>query len=159
MVNNNNLQAAKDSKYDEFYTTYESIVEELSHYTSHFCNKIVLCNCDDPFESNFCKYFLRNFNILKLKGLLCTSYKESKIVSFQPSLFDCNTHIDEINHGFVLKVFSADADISSFSDEDFKNWLKENNRIGKLDSSGDFRSEECIKLLQEADIVVTNPPF
>lgn len=68
MGNNNiNLQSAKNSKDDEFYTTYDTIESELSHYTKHFCNKVVLCNCDDPFESNFCKFFLRNFENCNIK--------------------------------------------------------------------------------------------
>ena len=64
---NTNLQMAKYARDDEFYTTYETVKKELAHYTKHFNNKTVLCNCDDPFESNFCKYFLKNFNILSLK--------------------------------------------------------------------------------------------
>ena len=73
MGNNNiNLQTAKDSKDDEFYTTYECIEEELSHYTRHFMGKVVLCNCDDPYESNFFKYFAINFNVLGLKKLIAT---------------------------------------------------------------------------------------
>ena len=74
--NNSNLHAAKGLKDDEFYTTYECIAEELSHYYKHFKGKTVLCNCDDPFESNFCKFFLRHFNVLELERLICTSYEE-----------------------------------------------------------------------------------
>ena len=82
MVNSNvNLQVAKNTKDDEFYTPYETIEKELIHYSKHFYGKTVLCNCDDPFESNFCKYFLKNFNVLGLKRLLCTSYKSSKVIS------------------------------------------------------------------------------
>ena len=81
MGNNNiNLQAAKDSKDDEFYTTYECIEEELSHYTQHFKGQIVLCNCDDPYESNFFKYFALNFNTLGLKKLIATCYDGSPVV-------------------------------------------------------------------------------
>lgn len=78
MVNNTNLQAAKDLKDDEFYTTYESIVEELTNYSPYFKGMVVFCNCDDPYESNFCKFFLKNFNALGLKRLICTSYLDSK---------------------------------------------------------------------------------
>ena len=90
MANKNiNLQNAKNVKDDEFYTTYDTIEKEISHYTKHFENKVVLCNCDDPFESNFCKYFLKNFNKLKLKRLICTSYKSSKMIAtHQITLFD-----------------------------------------------------------------------
>ena len=84
---NTNLQAAKNVKDDEFYTTYECIEKELVHYKKHFIDKVVLCNCDDPFESNFCKYFLKNFNTLKLKRLICTSYRASSIANSQLSFF------------------------------------------------------------------------
>ena len=77
---NTNLQVAKRAKDDEFYTTYETVEQEVSHYIEQFENKTVLCNCDDPFESNFCRYFLKNFNVLKLKRLICTSYYSSKVV-------------------------------------------------------------------------------
>ena len=76
-----NLQNAKKIKDDEFYTRYEDIENEVLHYKFHFDNKTVLCNCDDPFESNFCKFFLKNFNVLNLKRLICTSYYSSKIIS------------------------------------------------------------------------------
>ena len=99
MGNNNvNLQSAKNLKDDEFYTTYESIVEELSHYTLHFNGKTVLCNCDDPYESNFCKYFLRNFNRLGLSRLICTSYSASKVIATQMNLFDVEEEIDIAQH-------------------------------------------------------------
>ena len=86
MADNTILQKAKNKRDDEFYTTYESIVEELSHYKFHFEGKVILCNCDDPYESNFCKYFLRNFNVLRLKRLICTSYLGSKIIATQLDL-------------------------------------------------------------------------
>ena len=76
--NNSNLQTAKNIKDDEFYTTYEAIEKELQHYLKHFRGKVVLCNCDDPFKSNFCRYFVRNFNKLGLKRLICTSYVASE---------------------------------------------------------------------------------
>lgn len=88
--NNSNLQTAKNIKDDEFYTTYEAIEKELQHYLKHFRGKVVLCNCDDPFKSNFCRYFVRNFNKLGLKRLICTSYVASEGSLTQTSLFDCN---------------------------------------------------------------------
>ena len=88
MAKNENLHKAKDAKKDEFYTQYEDIQNELNHYEQHFRGKTVLCNCDDPFESNFCKFFLRNFNYLGLKRLICTSYGTSPVVGQQLSLFD-----------------------------------------------------------------------
>lgn len=156
---NTNLQYAKNSKNDEFYTTYECIEEELSHYTNHFKGKTVLCNCDDPFESNFCKYFLRNFNVLGLKRLICTSYGLSKMVGTQGSFVDeYNTPVQK-GRGYVL-------DVEHFCDKDGEiaenyivDMLNSGRFIMRLNGDGDFRSEECIRYLEAADIVVTNPPF
>lgn len=86
MAKNSSLNAASVAKQDEFYTQYKDIQSELNNYTKHFADKTVLCNCDDPFESNFCKFFLRNFNYLKLKRLICTSYSTSPIVGQQLTL-------------------------------------------------------------------------
>ena len=159
MANNNILQAAKNLKDDEFYTTYESIEEELSHYYKHFKNKVVLCNCDDPFESNFCKFFLKNFNVLGLKRLICTSYYNSKIA--RKKFITCNKKdkVKRINYGYVLDVHHIGEGEVEFTDEYIERWLKEVNPISVLEGDGDFRSEECIEFLKEADIVVTNPPF
>lgn len=87
MSKNNNLHAAKTAKNDEFYTQLSDIEKELHHYEKHFKGKTVLCNCDDPFESNFCKYFLLNFNYLGLKRLICTSYSGSPITGTNKSVF------------------------------------------------------------------------
>jgi hypothetical protein len=159
MADNTNLQAAKNLKDDEFYTTYESIVEELSHYTSHFEGKVILCNCDDPYESNFCKYFLRNFNMLGLKRLICTSYLGSKVIATQLDLFDQSNELKIDNHGYVLDVTQIDKGKEEFSDMFIEDWLKKNRPIKKLRGNGDFRSNECLNYLRQSDIVVTNPPF
>ena len=145
---NTNLQAAKNSKYDEFYTTYEAIEKEMSHYFKHFKNKVVLCNCDDPFESNFCKYFLKYFNFLKLKRLICTSYYLSKVSSKGKG-----------KKAFVLDVLKFSETKGLIPDEEIELLLEKPETITKLKGDGDFRSEECIAYLQESDIVVTNPPF
>ena len=159
MGNNNiNLQSAKNSKDDEFYTTYDTIESELSHYTKHFCNKVVLCNCDDPFESNFCKFFLRNFNKLKLRRFICTSYYASKIASTQMPLI-ANGRICSTNGcGYVLDTekFCEEEDIS---DDIISEHLSTPGVIQALKGDGDFRSPECIKYLSQSDIIVTNPPF
>ena len=102
--NNSNLQTAKNIKDDEFYTTYEAIEKELQHYLKHFRGKVVLCNCDDPFKSNFCRYFVRNFNKLGLKRLICTSYVASEGNLTQTSLFDCNQIFTAETHGRVLDL-------------------------------------------------------
>lgn len=160
MPNNNlNLQAARDLRDDEFYTTYESIVEELSHYKRHFKGKVVLCNCDDPFESNFCQYFLRNFNVLGLARLICTSYKESKVIATQITLFDSDNEVIKHGRGYVLDVSNVGNGDEEFSDEYIKKWMKLTRPVKKLKGNGDFRSNECITYLKQSDIIVTNPPF
>ncbi len=157
--NNTNLQSAKNTKDDEFYTTYETIEKELSHYTHHFKGKVVLCNCDDPFESNFCKYFLINFEHLGLRRLICTSYSQSKMLSAHSSLIDSDGLPLTKGNGYVL-------DISSFSTKGVEDcnsyiikYLKESKSIKRLKGDGDFRSSECVDYLTQADIIVTNPPF
>lgn len=156
---NTNLQAAKNAKDDEFYTTYESIDKEIGHYRRHFKGKVVLCNCDDPFESNFCRYFLRNFNVLGLKRLICTSYSSSKVVATQALLFDDANEPLVAEHGYVLDVRSMGRGDKEFSDAYIKRFLRASRVIRKLKGNGDFRSPECIKYLKKADIIVTNPPF
>ena len=156
---NTNLQFAKNIKDDEFYTTYETIEKELSHYIKHFENKIVLCNCDDPYESNFCKYFLKNFNTLRLKRLLCTSYKQSNVIGTQSLLFDNNGKPLNAENGYLLDVGKVDKLDSNSTDVEIHTFLINNKVIKKLKGDGDFRSKECLKYLKLSDIVVTNPPF
>lgn len=160
MGNNNvNLQSAKNLKDDEFYTTYESIVEELSHYAHHFRGKTVLCNCDDPYESNFCKYFLKNFNTLGLSRLICTSYRTSKVIATQLNLFDAEEEILHQGQGYVIDVNYIADGTEEFSDTFINQWLKATKHIRKLKGDGDFRSKESVYYLNQSDIVVTNPPF
>ena len=161
MAKNENLHKAKDAKKDEFYTQYEDIQNELNHYEQHFNGKTVLCNCDDPFESNFCKFFLRNFNYLGLRRLICTSYDTSPVVGKQLSLFDDENEPVVRGHGYVMDIKEVPmANGRGVSDEDIDALLKAKRRgVKKLKGDGDFRSEECIEYLKEADIVVTNPPF
>lgn len=156
---NTNLQAAKNVKDDEFYTTYETIEKELSHYVRHFKGKTILCNCDDPFESNFCKYFLRNFNKLGLKRLICTSYASSKVVATQLSFFDEDGDPLQKGQGYVLDVKKFCDGEDELSEKEVSRFLAETRNIKKLKGDGDFRSEECVRYLKMADIVVTNPPF
>ena len=160
---NKNLHRAHRAKKDEFYTQLVDIEKELKHYKKQFRNKIVYCNCDDPFESNFFKYFAANFNALGLKKLITTSYAGSPIIGEQLSLFDVKGLKTakkkeplkiEINK---VKDFNSDGAISLKDIE----WLLKNdaNSVAPLKGDGDFRSKECIELLKKADIVVTNPPF
>ena len=139
---NENLRKAKRQKNDEFYTQLSDIENELRHYTGHFRGKIVYCNCDDPRVSNFFHYFSYNFERLGLKRLITAGYK------------------------------NQERDLFSRHDSERAIWLEYNGNtkggrvpdvgdigIREFEGDGDFRSAECIELLKQADIVVTNPPF
>ena len=129
---NNNLHNAKRQKNDEFYTTRATVELELNHYKEHFRGKVVYCNCDDPIESEFTRYFAHKFEDWGLKKLISTGYKES-------------------GHG-VMYVYEGDKNGNLVPDR--SEW-----KITELQGNGDFRSEECVELLKQADIVVSNPPF
>ena len=161
MAKNENLHKAKEAKKDEFYTQYEDIQNEINHFEHHFQGKTVLCNCDDPFESNFCKFFLRNFNYLKLKRLICTSYSTSPVIGQQLTLFDWMNEPVQRGNGYVMDITEVPmANGRGVSDADIDNLLRSKKRgVKKLKGDGDFRSDECIGYLKQADIVVTNPPF
>lgn len=161
MSKNRNLHKAKDAKKDEFYTQYEDIQNELNHYEQHFKGKTVFCNCDDPFESNFCKFFLRNFNYLGLNRLICTSYSTSPVIGQQLTLFDWMDEPAVQGNGYVMDIREVPmSNGRGVSDADIDALLKSKKRgVKKLKGDGDFRSEECIEYLKQADIVVTNPPF
>lgn len=139
---NRSLHAAKATKQDEFYTQLSDIEKELRHYANHFRGKTVLCNCDDPKVSNFFHYFSHNFEKLGLKRLITTCYKNC-----DADLFSKHT----AESGIYLE-YDGDKNGSRVPDPD-------EIGIHKLKGDGDFRSEECVKLLKQADIVVTNPPF
>ncbi len=126
------LALAKKNKKDEFYTQLTDIEKELNHYKEHFKNKVVFCNCDDPKESNFFKYFALNFKYLQLKRLVATHYNEGE-KSYKLEI------VEDINKDGKINLDDA---ITT-----------------PLKGNGDFRSDECIKILEESDIVVTNPPF
>lgn len=159
---NSNLHKANKAKKDEFYTQLVDIEKELKHYKAQFRGKVVYCNCDDPYESNFFKYFAANFNALGLKKLITTSYTKSPIAGGQLPLFEVKGLKPKGKEPFKIElneVSDTDAD-GAVGLTDVK-WLLRNdaNIATSLKGNGDFRSEECIKLLKEADIVVTNPPF
>lgn len=160
MQNNSILNKAKYSENtDEWYTDYSTVESELSHYIEQFCGKIVLCNCDDPYESAFSRYFLKNFNVLKLKKLICTSYKGSRIIEKLQITDDNNQRLNK-KSAYVMIVEKKHFDnILNIDDDSIIDFLNDNNVVMKLNGDGDFRSEECIEYLKEADIIVTNPPF
>jgi hypothetical protein len=172
---NSSLHAAKSAKQDEFYTQYIDIQKEVEAYLEFdpntFRNKIVYCNCDDPFESNFFKYFAANFNKLGLKKLITTSYDGSPIAGVGPGTLFPEYHDGNGKRqkpkavGVILDRVKDENGDGAADIEDVKLFLKRNkaNRIAlKADEKypgGDFRSDACVELLKQADIVVTNPPF
>src|SRR3989339_312451 len=146
MANSSNLNKAKKAKNDEFYTQYYDIQIEIDAYLQYnpdvYRSKVVYCNCDDPYESNFFRYFVLNFNKLGLKQLITTSYKPSPVANTQLALFGDDKTLTKskgrpkINaNKFII------------------------NEVHDIDGDGDFRSPECVELLKQSDIVVTNPPF
>ncbi|MDD2646815.1 MAG: adenine-specific methyltransferase EcoRI family protein [Patescibacteria group bacterium] len=159
---NSNLHRAAKVKNDEFYTQLADIEKELKHYKDQFRDKIVYCNCDDPFESNFFKYFAANFNALRLKRLITTSYTKSPIAGGQLPLFEMEGLKPDGKEPYVIEITEV-LDINkdgAISIEDVETLLRRNKKSSrKLQGNGDFRSEECVELLKRADIVVTNPPF
>ena len=158
---NSSLNAAKSARQDEFYTQLTDIENELKHYRKHFKGKTVLCNCDDPFESNFFKYFVLNFNRLKLKKLIATCYAGSPIAGKQLSLFDVaeNAAPNTPYKAVVTVVRDATGDGGIDMLDVAELFRTGENELTELAGDGDFRSDECLALMDEADIVVTNPPF
>ncbi len=173
MAGNKSFKNAKKDKNDEFYTQLSDIENELKHYKKEFKGKTVFCNCDDPYESNFFKYFALFFNFLGLKKLIATCYSSSPVVGDE---IDYNVDKNGQIYFFENENTATKSDkkpykieITEVSDlngdgavdlADVEYLLKnDKNTLTLLEGDGDFRSEECIQLLKEADIVVTNPPF
>lgn len=168
---NKNLTSAKNAKNDEFYTQFSDIQREIEAYLEYdsdaFRGKVVYCNCDDPFESNFFRYFVLNFERLGLKRLITTSYKPSPVANTQLGLFgDDKTLQPEkgrpkvtANKLIINEVHDMNGD-GGFNLSDVAEQLRQNknNEWTPLEGDGDFRSPECVELLKQADIVVTNPP-
>ena len=169
---NKNLTSAKRAKNDEFYTQFGDIQKEIEAYLEYnpdvFRGKVVYCNCDDPYESNFFRYFVLNFNKLGLKQLFTTSYKPSPIANTQIELFGDDKTLTKskgrpkisANKFIINEVGDIDGD-GEFNLKDVALQLKANkhNEWAPLEGDGDFRSDESINLLKQSDIVVTNPPF
>lgn len=158
-----NLTNAKKQKVDEFYTQLHDIEKELRFYKEYFKGKIVFCNCDDPYESNFFKYFAMNFNYLGLKKLIATCYDGSPIAYTQLNLFGENKSIPNNNrHPYKIEINEVeDYNNDGATDLADVEYLLKNkkNVLTLLKGDGDFRSDECVELLKQSDIVVTNPPF
>ena len=158
---NKNLNAAKTAKKDEFYTEMPDIERELQHYWPHFRGKVIFCNCDDPYESNFFKYFALHFNHLGLKKLICTCYNGSPVQG-KELLIDFGDFSDapkKIAYKVVItevKDLNGDGTVDL---SDVRYLLQNDKNVISILKTGDFRDPECIELLKEADIVITNPPF
>ena len=176
MAGNSNLHISRNDKADEFYTQLSLIESELKHYRQHFRGKTVLCNCDDPYESNFFKYFAMNFNALGLKKLITTCYAISPVtgrefqysvdkdglLSFIPSVVNTTTQEENVRNPYKVEITEVtDENGDGRIDLSDVEYLMRNkkNTMTLLNGDGDFRSPECVELLKEADIVVTNPPF
>ena len=158
---NKNLNSARKAKKDEFYTQISDIEKELLHYWAHFRGKTVLCNCDDPYESNFFKYFALNFNQLGLKKLICTCYNGSPVQGTELITFfkEFNEEPKKVAYKVeITEVKDMNGD-GAVDLSDVKILLQNDKNVMSLLETGDFRSKECVDLLKEADIVVTNPPF
>lgn len=142
MSNNMSLKKASSAKEDEFYTQRSDIENELRHYQKYFKGKTVLCNCDDPRVSNFFHYFSYNFEKLKLKKLIATCYKSQDMNNFSKNDSDKAIYLE-------------------YEGDKNKNKVPDLDEIGihHLKQDGDFRNDECIEILKQCDIVVTNPPF
>ncbi|MBQ7711957.1 MAG: adenine-specific methyltransferase EcoRI family protein [Bacteroidales bacterium] len=183
MAGNQSLRAANKAKQDEFYTQLDDISNELKHYHEHFRGKVVFCNCDDPYESNFFKYFALNFNSLGLKRLIATCYDGSPVMGNELLLFGSTggspvngngraartpktaykveiSEVDDYNGDGAVNL--ADVAYLLRNDKNVLSVLKGDDvpgSDGKIYGPGDFRSKECVELLKQADIVCTNPPF
>lgn len=138
---NSKLHSAKRNKRDEFYTQIEDIERELTHYRKLFKGKIIYCNCDDPYISSFSEYFTKNFEYLGIKKLITTCYKSNTADLFSQNEADQAVKLEYLG--------GAKDNLPKLSDIN----------VSALNGDGDFRSNECIEILKEADIVVTNPPF
>jgi len=179
---NRNLHDAKIAKKDEFYTRIEDIANELKHYREFFRGKSVLCNCDDPYESNFFKFFALNFNAWGLKKLVATCYDGSPVAGneLQLSLFT-DDDFNDVGGAMPSSPNASEDDTATGRRRSYKIEITEvpdmngdgavdmtdvdilirsdKNVLTKLRGNGDFRSAECVEMLKEADVVVTNPPF
>lgn len=158
---NKNLNNAKIAKKDEFYTQLTDIERELQHYWQHFKDKVVLCNCDDPYESNFFKYFALRFNQLGLRKLICTCYNGSPVQGNE-LMIDFGDFTDEPKKVAYKVEITEVKDLNGDGAVDLSDvqyLLKNDKNVLSTLKTGDFRDPECIELLKQADVVVTNPPF
>lgn len=159
---NSKLSKSKVEKNDEFYTRLEDIEKEIIHYKKYFEGKTVFCNCDDPYESNFFKYFALKFNFFKLKRLIATCYNGSSISNDEVSLWttdEMGERKKALKAVIIMdELYDANED-GAVDEDDVKLMIQKPGAIMELKGNGSFDSPECIELLKESDIVCTNPPF
>ena len=174
MAGNSNLNDSARNRQDEFYTQLSLVESELKHYKDYFKGKTVFCNCDDPYESNFFKYFAMNFNSLGLKKLITTCYASSPVIGKQFDYYvdkggqlsfveaENNNSIREERHPYKVEITEVKDETGDgrigLADVEYLMYNKK-NVMTLLEGDGDFRSTECVELLKQADVVVTNPPF
>jgi hypothetical protein len=164
---NKSLGTAKKEKNDEFYTQLTDVEKELSNYKDQLKGKVIFCNCDDPYESNFFKYFAMNFNNLGLKKLIATCFDPSPIAGTQLSLYEVEPPLKKGMNNSTKQAYKIEiTEVKDFNCDgsvdlsDVEYLIKhDGNSLKLLEGSGDFRSKECIELLKQSDVVVTNPPF
>lgn len=174
VAGNSNLHDSAKNKQDEFYTQLSLIENELKHYKAHFKGKVVFCNCDDPYESNFFKYFAMNVNALGLKKLIATCYATSPVsgdefqyfvggsgqIAFFPDEGTTPVHSDKQPYKVEITEVTDENQDGRIDLADVEYLMRNRkNTMTLLEGDGDFRSAECVELLKQADIVVTNPPF
>ena len=164
MAGNQTLSARNRAALDEWYTQLTDIEAELRHYRDQFKGKVVFCNCDDPYESNFFKFFAMSFNHLGLKRLITTCYAGSPISGEHLPLFETaglrDTQPPREPYKVVISEVPDLNEDGAIDLVDVEHLLRNDaNAMTPLKGDGDFRSKECVALLDEADIVVTNPPF
>lgn len=161
MASNKNMNRAKEKKDDEFYTLYSTIGKEIPYYVDQLKGKTIYCNCDDPHWSNFFRYFIYNFNKLGLRRLICSCFAGKAIYGVQRDLFHEEKQLSVPGKAWCADIHSV---IDSELPEDKE--LLDVSELVKLPGNsltrlrtGDFRSDECVALLRQADVVITNPPF
>lgn len=166
-MGNKSLARAKNAEQDEYYTQLKDISDECKHYKEHFRDAVIFCNCDDPYESNFFKYFALNFNYFGLKKLVCTCYRGSPFIATQLSWIPEYEASKELNMHVNKKAYKIEINEVTDVNEDGAidlfdvEWLLKNGRnvLTELEGDGSFDSPECLNLLQQSDICITNPPF
>lgn len=165
MANNNkNLKEAKKKRKNEFYTALEDVERQCRYFKKEFKGKTIICNCDDPFESAFFKYFVLNFNRFHLKKLIATCYAGSPVMGEQMTIFDVDPLADDKKRNkpykaIVTKVYDANGDGAIDMNDIKELFIIKENELTVLDGDGSFDSPECIELLKESDICISNPPF